>query len=148
MKKNDIVKELREKFSFLDNNERFLINPQDDEDQQEAYYELEQFLLTKLTQVSKEAEEKAKSQVLARLAVEVMEVEVQKNEDPLISGHLHGVRRSIYLIKQLKSASLNPSPEACRCVCHVRGTKWRLNGFVYDKTCNHCDPSPQKGETK
>ena len=109
--------------------------------------------LTKLTQVSKEAEEKAKREI----------VEDIKNQ----SGHKSRLKPERMKTKAMQKcgiegaivwqeaydnacddllASFNPSPEACRCVCHVRGTKWRLNGFVYDKTCNHCEDPEEEAK--
>lgn len=44
--------------------------------------------------------EDERSKILARLSVEIMEVELHKNKDDYEDGHTHGVRRSIYLIKE------------------------------------------------
>ena len=59
----------------------------------------------------KYVEEDVRSKILAKLAVEVMEVELQKSEDLYIQGHLHGVRRSIFLVKQLFNPNKNQKYE-------------------------------------
>ena len=49
----------------------------------------------------KEAKRDERSKISARLATEVMECELSEDNSEFMQGHLHGVKRAIYLIRSL-----------------------------------------------
>ena len=60
---------------------------------------MESFLTLSLEKAIQESRDDERDKIVARLAVEIMEVELHKNRDLYTDGHIHGVKRAIYLIR-------------------------------------------------
>lgn len=54
-----------------------------------------------ISKAKQEMVEELVNKTLARLAIEVMEMEIQKCDENYCQGHIHGVKRAIYLVKDL-----------------------------------------------
>lgn len=63
-----------------------------------------------LKELEAETRKQVAEEIVARLAVEVMECELMKNKIEHTDGHIHGVKRAIYLINyELKKKELKPN---------------------------------------
>ena len=93
---NKIIKELKKKIYIAIFGENFInvekLVPAEDK-------EVEELITSALEKAIQESRDDERDKIVARLAVEIMEVELHKNRDLYTDGHIHGVKRPFYLIR-------------------------------------------------